>query len=186
MSPDWEDDKPRSDDPFTSPFGEDAPASDEPAPPEEDERFEWRLRDEEEEQQPQPPLEEEGGTPEGPYEWPTPTPYTTRSPYGEQAPTPYWDRERPPSVPGHRSRDPLARLFPGLPRSVRVTLDFPPISHVTRRGRRSATARSKASSSRAGSGSCASRSRASAAGRPWRRGRGPRPSARAGGSWRRG
>src|SRR5207253_5124765 len=53
MSPDWEDDKPRSDDPFTSPFGEDPPASDEPAPPEEDERFEWRLRDEEEEQQPQ-------------------------------------------------------------------------------------------------------------------------------------
>ena len=37
-----------------------------------------------------------------------------------------------------------------------------PISHVTRRGRRSATARSKASSSRAGSGSRASRSRASA------------------------
>jgi len=124
MSPDWEDDKPRSDDPFRSPFGEDAPASDEPAPPEEDERPEWRLRDEEEEQQPQPPLEEEGGTPEGPYEWPTPTPYTTRSPYGEQAPTPYWDQERPPSVPQHRPRDPLARLFPGLPRTVRVTLDW--------------------------------------------------------------
>ena len=41
-----------------------------------------------------------------------------------------------------------------------------PISHVTRRGRRSATARSKASSSRAGSGSRASRSRASAGSDP--------------------
>src|SRR5947208_13471573 len=28
------------------------------------------------------------------------------------------------SYPAHRSRDPLARLFPGLPRSVRVTLDW--------------------------------------------------------------
>jgi signal peptidase I len=125
MSRDWEGDKPRSDDPFTSPFREDEAPSDEPTLPEEDEPFDWRFRDSEEEEQ--PPLEEqeeEDGTLERPFEWPTPSPYTTRSRYAEESPTPYWDRERAPSVPEPRSRDPLARLFPGLPRSVRVTLDW--------------------------------------------------------------
>jgi signal peptidase I len=103
MSRDWEDDKPHSDDPFTSPFREDeAPPDDATAPDGDEDR-----------------------TPEVPFEWPTPAPYTTRSsPYAEESPAPYWDRERPPIAPEHRSRDPLARLFPGLPRSVRVTLDW--------------------------------------------------------------
>jgi signal peptidase I len=103
MSRDWEDDKPRGDEPFTSPFREEEPTPDDATAPDED----------------------EDGTPEIPFEWPTPAPYTTRSsPYAEEPPAQYWDRERPHRIPEHRSRDPLARLFPGLPRSVRVTLDW--------------------------------------------------------------
>jgi signal peptidase I len=46
--------------------------------------------------------------------------------YGEtQVPRdPFLDSAHGARYPEHRSRDPLARLFPGLPRSVRVTLDW--------------------------------------------------------------
>ena len=37
---------------------------------------------------------------------------------------PFLDSAHAPRYPERRSRDPLARLFPGLPRSVRVTLDW--------------------------------------------------------------
>jgi signal peptidase I len=37
---------------------------------------------------------------------------------------PFSEEARAARYSGHRSRDPLARLFPGLPRSVRVTLDW--------------------------------------------------------------
>ncbi len=114
MSPDWEDDKPRPDDPFTSPFREDTPPSDDPAV-REDKPYEWRMAEGNEES-------ESDGAPEDRDEWPAP--YSARPAYAEEPPAPYWDRERPPEVPQHRSRDPLARLFPGLPRSVRVTLDW--------------------------------------------------------------
>jgi signal peptidase I len=50
-----------------------------------------------------------------------------RSPYWEQddAPRELYTPDAPESrVLAHRSRDPLARLFPGLPRGLRVTLDW--------------------------------------------------------------
>jgi|tagenome__1003787_1003787.scaffolds.fasta_scaffold20963774_2 signal peptidase I len=78
---------------------------------------------------------------EPPTGWPTPGPTWQRPEYGDSPPE--WQRSGEP-VPGyygeHRedlfadaaaerydprhSRDPLARLFPGLPRGVRVTLDW--------------------------------------------------------------
>jgi signal peptidase I len=127
MSRDWEDDNTPKDDPFTSPFREDAPPSDGPAIPEddpneptapEDDLHTWPVVEAED--------EEEDGSPEEPFEWPTPysAGYSAGPPYAEERPRPYWDQDRPPSVPQHRSRDPLARLFPGLPRNVRVTLDW--------------------------------------------------------------
>ena len=73
------------------------------------------------------------GSPGG---WPTGEPTRQRPEYGD-APTDwrqpdYGETPRDPLTaearaaryPAHRSRDPLARLFPGLPRSVRVTLDW--------------------------------------------------------------
>jgi signal peptidase I len=78
----------------------------------------------------------------GPFEWPEPQwahqpraeeprhePYSSdpysREPYTHQpySHDPYSDRYES-RIPSRRSRDPLARLFPGLPRSVRVTLDW--------------------------------------------------------------
>jgi signal peptidase I len=74
---------------------------------------------------------------EGPGGWPTPTP-TWQQDYGESGPG-EWERSdyrdydygydraeeaEADRYDAHRSRDPLARLFPGLPRSVRVTLDW--------------------------------------------------------------
>jgi signal peptidase I len=67
--------------------------------------------------------------------WPTPTPSWQQPDHGETPPRD-WDygysrRDEALSDEAHadgydarRSRDPLARLFPGLPRSVRVTLDW--------------------------------------------------------------
>jgi len=115
MSSGWEDDKAPKDDPSTSPSGEDAPPSDEPTPPEED-PWAWRFAGEPEEPS------EEPAAPQDPGEWPTP--YSARSPYTEERPTRYWAEEPAPPVPQHRPRDPLARLFPGLPRGLRVTLDW--------------------------------------------------------------
>jgi signal peptidase I len=76
---------------------------------------------------------------ESPGSWPVPAPTWQRQDYGEPAPR-EWERpgDRPYDEYGyartdepeadrydpHRSRDPLARLFPGLPRGVRVTLDW--------------------------------------------------------------
>jgi signal peptidase I len=115
MSSGWEDDKAPKDDPFVSPSGEDAPPSDEPTPPEDD-PWAWRFAGEPEEPS------EEPAVPRDPVEWPIP--YSARSPYTEERPTRYWAEEPPAPVPQHRPRDPLARLFPGLPRSLRVTLDW--------------------------------------------------------------
>jgi signal peptidase I len=61
--------------------------------------------------------------PEPEYGWPTPYSYS-RSPYVEEPPREFTDEREPALLPQHRTRDPLARLFPGLPRSVRVTLDW--------------------------------------------------------------
>jgi signal peptidase I len=61
-----------------------------------------------------------GGYGEAPREWDRPSygdyGYTSHEDSATDEPTGEW--------PSHRSRDPLARLFPGLPRSVRVTLDW--------------------------------------------------------------
>jgi signal peptidase I len=74
--------------------------------------------------------EEEDAHEAEPFEWPD----WARRPAedeDEEAREPYsWEHEPATQVvydssaPAHRSRDPLARLFPGLPRSVRVTLDW--------------------------------------------------------------
>jgi signal peptidase I len=59
--------------------------------------------------------------------WPTPEPTWQRPDYGDYG---YTRREElfaddePEPYDSPHSRDPLARLFPGLPRSVRVTLDW--------------------------------------------------------------
>jgi signal peptidase I len=52
--------------------------------------------------------------------------YGDQGRYGEtQVPQdPFLDSTHAPRYSEHRSRDPLARLFPGLPRGVRVTLDW--------------------------------------------------------------
>jgi signal peptidase I len=71
---------------------------------------------------------------DSPSGWPTREPTWQQSGYGDTARE--WERpdyrdtptETPADeaarYPSHRSRDPLARLFPGLPRGVRVTLDW--------------------------------------------------------------
>jgi signal peptidase I len=121
MSRDWEDDQTRSDDPFASPFREDEPAADEPAAAP-DEPHEWRFAGESEETDADEPRAANDCVPEH-VEWPSPS-SGSRYERSEDRPTPFWDEERPQTVPQHRSRDPLARLFPGLPRGVRVTLDW--------------------------------------------------------------
>jgi signal peptidase I len=103
MSPDWEDDKNRADDPFSFPFRKGESPEEQTVP--EDEPFAWHFPEE-----------------EGEGEWPSP--YSAQTPYSEHRRTTYWDEEPPPATPQPRSRDPLARLFPGLPHSVRVTLDW--------------------------------------------------------------
>jgi signal peptidase I len=60
---------------------------------------------------------------ERPFEWPAS--HWTWQPEPEEAPREPYSREAFESrLPPHRSRDPLARLFPGLPRGIRVTLDW--------------------------------------------------------------
>src|SRR6266576_1031921 len=71
---------------------------------------------------------------DSPSGWPTREPTWPQTDYGDTARE--WERPDYRDTPGelpsdeaarypaHRSRDPLARLFPGLPRSVRVTLDW--------------------------------------------------------------
>jgi signal peptidase I len=84
--------------------------------------------------------EAEGEREEADFGWDSPGGWPTREPtwqqggYGDTARE--WERpdygdtptETPADeaarYPSHRSRDPLARLFPGLPRGVRVTLDW--------------------------------------------------------------
>jgi signal peptidase I len=89
------------------------------------------------------PEDDPAGKQEDPGGWPTPGETWQQTEYGGYAEAPReWDRtgygdygyprgedsdldETPGGWDtGHRSRDPLARLFPGLPRSVRVTLDW--------------------------------------------------------------
>ena len=68
--------------------------------------------------------------PESPGGWPTPEPWQ-RPEYRDHGDYGYTQREglapeddRADRYAAGRSRDPLARLFPGLPRGVRVTLDW--------------------------------------------------------------
>jgi len=89
------------------------------------------------------PEDEPEAEPEDPGGWPTPPETWQQTGYGGYAEAPReWDRagyDRYAYTPsedslmdetpaewdhGHRSRDPLARLFPGLPHGVRVTLDW--------------------------------------------------------------
>ncbi|MFL5960515.1 MAG: signal peptidase I [Gaiellaceae bacterium] len=103
--------------------------------------FDWKRPDldrEDEKDETRPGEEEQGGwpgqwpgadrpeSPRPPSEPPFESPWQ-RSGYGEYG---YGGSELPSEeagparYPSRRSRDPLARLFPGLPRGVRVTLDW--------------------------------------------------------------
>jgi signal peptidase I len=93
-------------------------------------RFDWNRPDLGDEDEKGEEQTEHGW--DAPGSWPTPSrpdpePAWQRTEYGDYG---YASREplpeevRPSHIPAHRSRDPLARLFPGLPRSVRVTLDW--------------------------------------------------------------
>jgi signal peptidase I len=78
--------------------------------------------------------EPESAADEEPGDWPTPPPSWQRPGYGETSSHEEYgharrgdvfsDEARPDRYDSRRSRDPLARIFPGLPRSVRVTLDW--------------------------------------------------------------
>jgi signal peptidase I len=80
----------------------------------------------------EPEAEEPGRDDEDPWGWTTSgTGWSTREPAApREEPYTWQPREpepepwAPPAEPDHRSRDPLARLFPGLPRGVRVALDW--------------------------------------------------------------
>jgi signal peptidase I len=86
----------------------DAPEA--PNPPEEQRPFDW----------PEPQWERQPGPAEPPHESYSSDSYS-RQPYSP----PSYSRDQYEShIPPRRSRDPLARVFPGLPRSVRVTLDW--------------------------------------------------------------
>jgi signal peptidase I len=86
----------------------DAPEA--PNPPEEQRPFDW----------PEPQWERQPGPAEQPHESYSSDSYS-RQPYSP----PSYSRDQYEShIPPRRSRDPLARVFPGLPRSVRVTLDW--------------------------------------------------------------
>jgi signal peptidase I len=86
--------------------------------------------------EPEPNAEDEGGWPTAGQEWQKPeyghTPRTWEpADYGEYGDYGYRRREELLSAEAEadryaarRSRDPLARLFPGIPRGVRVTLDW--------------------------------------------------------------
>ena len=90
----------------------------------------------EEQADPEAGSDDPGGWPQDPDTgstgWPTPEPTWQRPDYGE-SPGDYGytrrdelfqDDDEPEPYDSQHSRDPLARLFPGLPRSVRVTLDW--------------------------------------------------------------
>jgi signal peptidase I len=70
-------------------------------------------------------VEEKGDTPEEPRLDGSSSDWSRRAePEPEEESRRLYTWEPPESRLPHRSRDPLARLFPGLPRSVRVTLDW--------------------------------------------------------------
>jgi signal peptidase I len=77
-----------------------------------------------------PGRDDPGGWPQDPGSpgWPTPEPSWDRPDYGDYGYTRrdelFRDDEEPEPYESPHSRDPLARLFPRLPRSVRVTLDW--------------------------------------------------------------
>jgi signal peptidase I len=86
--------------------------------------------------EPEPSRESEGGWPTSGSTWQRPEYGDTSSrweppEYGDYGNDGYLRRDEPPAdeaqadrYAARHSRDPLARLFPGLPRSVRVTLDW--------------------------------------------------------------
>jgi signal peptidase I len=98
----------------------DGEVDEEPKAPEEKRPFEWP----EPQWAHQPRAEEPRQEPysSDPY---SSDPYS-REPYTQQpySHDPYSHDPYESRIPSRRSRDPLARLFPGLPRSVRVTLDW--------------------------------------------------------------
>ncbi len=73
----------------------------------------------------QPSLDQPGSAPPD-ADRPRPDPIWEYTHYGQTPPPPesLSDDARAAGFPSSRTRDPLARLFPGLPRSVRVTLDW--------------------------------------------------------------
>jgi signal peptidase I len=103
-------------------------------------RFDWSSEggDEDDKGLTRPDGESPGGWPdesepgsEDPGGWPAPGTTWQEPGYREYQDYGYSRREEPPRAEaaadpyaGPRSRDPLARMFPGLPRSVRVTLDW--------------------------------------------------------------
>jgi signal peptidase I len=67
--------------------------------------------------------------PSSPWEQSSPSDRPSQEPFSWHEPEPYSSEPYPRGVlesggPPHRTRDPLARLFPGLPHSVRVGLDW--------------------------------------------------------------
>ena len=77
-------------------------------------------------QEPEAPRESETPREPGFPEWPVYGPAGPQLPPGEAPPTaePLGAEAIAEQPPARRPRDPLARLFPGLPRGVRVTLDW--------------------------------------------------------------
>jgi signal peptidase I len=103
-------------------------------------RFDWNPSELDDEDEKAEQERTDGGW-DSPGGWPSPAPRPERpgtdetgseptwqrtdyGDYGYRRPAPPPDEEPPSRIPPRRSRDPLARLFPGLPRSVRVTLDW--------------------------------------------------------------
>jgi signal peptidase I len=109
--------------------------------------YDWNRPPEDEEEKSEAPAEEEVAPAQAPDEWGAEShwpsfdrpayeqpSYERRSEYGGYGDDGSYGETRVPRDPfledssaryrDHRSRDPLARLFPGLPRGVRVTLDW--------------------------------------------------------------
>jgi len=103
----------------------------EPTAPEEQRPFEWPEPEWARQPRPEEPRQDPYAQDPYPNEPYSGDPYSHQQPYSsdQYSRDPY---QRDPSrediyqshIPPRRSRDPLARIFPGLPRSARVTLDW--------------------------------------------------------------
>ncbi len=103
----------------------DGEVDEKPEAPEEQRPFEWPEPQWARRPQPEEPSQEPYSSDSYPREPYSHQPYSgeqySREPYSRD---PYPDDLYESRIPSRRSRDPLARLFPGLPRSVRVALDW--------------------------------------------------------------